>query len=161
MTGAGVHHRLTGGGEAALLIDYRLHLCIQGCCCCCSCRDAAAAAAGELVVAVVAVASNKQSSTCFLSHSPSFFPWPSPFPPFTPLIAPSFPSLAPPAPSSRRLARQQFNIFNREGCEPSLEERWIMMNGAANRISLSLLPAPLFSSLFGQLFFTWSRLCCL
>lgn len=107
MTGASFHHRLTGGGEAARLIDYRPHLCIQGCCCgCCSCRGGSgsgggAAAVAEVVEVVVAAASNKQSSTCFLSLSPSFFPWPSPFPPFIPLIAPSFPSLAPPAPPPR------------------------------------------------------------
>lgn len=33
MTAGGFNQRLTRGGEAACLIDYRQHLCIQGCCC--------------------------------------------------------------------------------------------------------------------------------
>lgn len=131
VTGAGFHHRLTERGEAARLIDYRQRLCIQGCCCCCCCLLHAAL----ICWGTLSVSQPLSSFNCFLSLS--FSQLPSPYFSFIPLITPSFRITPPPTIISH------INIFRSEGCEPSLEDRrMMMMNGMAKQISLSLLHAP-------------------
>lgn len=153
-TGASFHHPLTGGGEAARLIDYRLCLCIQGCCCCCGgggLQHAALICWGTSSVSQPLSSVKCLPLASFLSLS--FFHWPSPFPPFIPLITPSFC-----IPCSRSpTAISHISIFHSEGCEPT--DGWWWMVRPTEFLFLSSVPH--FPSVFGRLSFTWSRLCCL
>lgn len=93
----------------------------------------------------------------FLAFSlpPPFVHWPSPFPPFIPLITPSFPipRRCPPA------AVSHINIFHSQGCQPGLEDRWMMMNSTANRISPPLFGRLVFHTVKTLLSLRLMRMC--
>ena len=150
MTAGGFNQRLTGGGEAAPLIDYRQRLCIQGCCCCCGLQHAA------LI----------WWRTLSVSYVPSFFihlffiPLGSPSFLFhaAPLLSSSFHSANhsfPPSPSLPSFLSSSSTYSTMRDLSQALKtDGWWWMVRRTRALPLCLI-----LSLFPPFLFTWSWLC--